>query len=212
MKLPTTEQVAHLAPYPHVEDSELTGCQDNVFNIETARPDGQTWFTVNDKPYCPTATPRQVPLHQAEEWRLVSKLVNHPFHIHVNPFEVQPDENNQLEHPVWKDTWLVHGPVSGYATSEQELYDLVTRVRTRYRRYIGAYVLHCHILDHEDQGMMQEVEVLNHTPAGSSVSCAQPIDLGLFPGSGADRPPNEDPCAEAAPMSPAMPMAPGMGH
>ena len=212
MKLPTTAQVAHLAPYPHVEDAELTGCQDNVFNIETARPDGQTWFTVNDKPYCPNATPRQVPLHQAEEWRLVSKLVNHPFHIHVNPFEVLPDENNQLEHPVWKDTWLVHGPVSGYAESEQELYDLVTRVRTRYRRYIGAYVLHCHILDHEDQGMMQEVEVLNHTPAGSSVSCAEPIDLGLFPGSGADRPQGEDPCAEAAPMSPATPMAPGMGH
>ena len=33
-------------------------------------------------------------------------------------------------------------------------------VRTRYERYIGEYVLHCHILDHEDQGMMQNVRVL----------------------------------------------------
>jgi FtsP/CotA-like multicopper oxidase with cupredoxin domain len=32
-------------------------------------------------------------------------------------------------------------------------------VRTRYQRYIGAYVLHCHILDHEDQGMMQNVSI-----------------------------------------------------
>jgi FtsP/CotA-like multicopper oxidase with cupredoxin domain len=32
-------------------------------------------------------------------------------------------------------------------------------VRTRYRRYIGDFVLHCHILDHEDQGMMQNVRI-----------------------------------------------------
>ena len=33
-------------------------------------------------------------------------------------------------------------------------------LRTRYERYIGEYVLHCHILDHEDQGMMQNVAVV----------------------------------------------------
>ncbi|PPD27432.1 MAG: hypothetical protein CTY21_13555, partial [Methylomonas sp.] len=27
-------------------------------------------------------------------------------------------------------------------------------------RYIGEYVLHCHILDHEDQGMMQNVSIV----------------------------------------------------
>ncbi|MNP74338.1 Multicopper oxidase [compost metagenome] len=32
-------------------------------------------------------------------------------------------------------------------------------VRTRYERYIGEFVLHCHILDHEDQGMMQNVSI-----------------------------------------------------
>jgi L-ascorbate oxidase len=31
--------------------------------------------------------------------------------------------------------------------------------RTRYQRYIGEFVLHCHILDHEDQGMMQNVRI-----------------------------------------------------
>jgi len=34
------------------------------------------------------------------------------------------------------------------------------RVRTRYDRYIGKFVFHCHILDHEDQGIMQSVETL----------------------------------------------------
>ena len=31
--------------------------------------------------------------------------------------------------------------------------------RTRYRRDIGDFVLHCHILEHEDQGMMQNVRI-----------------------------------------------------
>ena len=32
-------------------------------------------------------------------------------------------------------------------------------VRTRYQRYIGDFVLHCHIPDHEDQGMMQNIRI-----------------------------------------------------
>jgi FtsP/CotA-like multicopper oxidase with cupredoxin domain len=33
-------------------------------------------------------------------------------------------------------------------------------VYTQYTDYIGAFVLHCHILDHEDLGMMEVVEVV----------------------------------------------------
>jgi hypothetical protein len=32
-------------------------------------------------------------------------------------------------------------------------------LRTRYQRYIGDFVLHCHILDHEDQAMMQNIRI-----------------------------------------------------
>lgn len=46
----------------------------------------------------------------------------------------------------WKDTLFVK---QGYKVYR----------RTRYERYIGEYVLHCHILDHEDKGMMQRVNV-----------------------------------------------------
>jgi FtsP/CotA-like multicopper oxidase with cupredoxin domain len=183
MALPTQRDVAGLAPYPHIEDDEVTGCQDNVFNIENVADPDRTAFTVNDQPYDPTVRPRTVPLGQAEEWRLVSKFVNHPFHIHVNPFEVLAAPDDPEGRNVWRDTLLVRGPDGArYARTRQELYDRVIRVRTRYRRYIGTYVLHCHILDHEDQGMMQEVEVALHPPRGSSVSCEQPIDLGRFPG------------------------------
>jgi FtsP/CotA-like multicopper oxidase with cupredoxin domain len=45
-------------------------------------------------------------------------------------------------------------------------------VRTRYQRYIGEFVLHCHILDHEDQGMMQNVAIV--LPGGDPASVNSP--------------------------------------
>ena len=33
------------------------------------------------------------------------------------------------------------------------------RILTRYEDFKGKFVLHCHILDHEDQGMMQNVRI-----------------------------------------------------
>ena len=47
---------------------------------------------------------------------------------------------------VWRDTIFV-----------KPGYKVITR--TRYQRYIGDFVLHCHILDHEDQGMMQNIRI-----------------------------------------------------
>ena len=47
---------------------------------------------------------------------------------------------------VWKDTIF---------TPQGQL----VQFRTRYERYVGDFVLHCHILDHEDQGMMQNVRI-----------------------------------------------------
>lgn len=47
---------------------------------------------------------------------------------------------------VWRDTLAAENFV-------------LVRIRSRYQRYIGDFVLHCHILDHEDQGMMQNVRI-----------------------------------------------------
>jgi FtsP/CotA-like multicopper oxidase with cupredoxin domain len=35
------------------------------------------------------------------------------------------------------------------------------KIRSRFVDFPGTFVLHCHILDHEDRGMMQEVRVLD---------------------------------------------------
>jgi FtsP/CotA-like multicopper oxidase with cupredoxin domain len=43
------------------------------------------------------------------------------------------------------------------------------KMRTRFVDYHGLYVMHCHILIHEDHGMMFRVEVLNAKSAPAAV-------------------------------------------
>lgn len=156
--------LAAFVPHPTITAQEVQASgskgQKVEFNIDLSGP--KPIFEVNGQPYDPD-TSRDLVLGQAEEWTLTSAFVNHPFHIHVNPFQVvsikDPNGNEvsvtgEANDPqyagtqgLWKDTLFVK---QGYTIT----------TRTRYQRYIGEFVLHCHILDHEDQGMMQNVRVL----------------------------------------------------
>jgi FtsP/CotA-like multicopper oxidase with cupredoxin domain len=145
MKLPKAEVLSKLVPFKPI--TATTGKQEVVFNIDTGVAPAK--FTVNGQAYNPTAKPRQLPLGGVEEWTVsATKIAGHPFHIHVNPFQLETAKG-----PIWKDTLFI--------PAGQTL-----KFRTRYERYIGTFVLHCHILDHEDQGMMETVEIV--PPGGSS--------------------------------------------
>ena len=82
----------------------------------------------------------------------------HPFHIHINPFQVveilDPAKSpNPVRLPrpwVWWDNFAI--PPGGYF-----------KMLTRFVDFTGKFVLHCHILDHEDRGMMQLVQVVTNT-------------------------------------------------
>jgi FtsP/CotA-like multicopper oxidase with cupredoxin domain len=164
-------KLTRFVPHPDIADVELTGKQSVTFKIDTSNGE----FQVDGKPYDPSRIDRVLTLGGVEEWTLKSDFVSHPFHIHVNPFQIvkildaggkdvsaadAQDGTGATLDPqyrglkgVWKDTLWVKNP--GQTSSGQ--YTIV--VRSRYRRYIGDFVLHCHILDHEDQGMMQNVRI-----------------------------------------------------
>jgi FtsP/CotA-like multicopper oxidase with cupredoxin domain len=88
------------------------------------------------------------------EFRTMVHGADHPFHIHINPLWVTrievPDEegrlHNLLEEPCWMDTVSI--PRNGGRVV----------FRSRFADYVGKWIHHCHILMHEDMGMMQEVE------------------------------------------------------
>lgn len=195
---------SHFVPHPDIAESEVTGQQELTFFIDTS-DENDVKFEVSNtldehqaEPYDPTRLDRALKLGGVDEWTLQSHFVSHPFHIHVNPFQVVSitDPNGKdvsvlgaldddggkpgvadPQYPglkgVWKDTLWIKGlrpPKDG------GLYTI--KVRTRYQRYIGEFVIHCHILDHEDNGMMQNVAVvLPDGDVAASAQGASPLQL-----------------------------------
>ncbi len=167
-----TMQLTRFVPHRSIDRAEIdrSGLADIAIDFDIQGSD----FMVNDEPYKPDRMDHTLILHKAQAWRLSSSGGSHPFHIHVNPFQIisvrKKGEDGQPTGPeltdgqyagmlnTWKDTIFVQS-------------DVVIQIYTRYQRYIGQYVLHCHILDHEDQGMMQNVEVV--LPDGKGGAAAQ---------------------------------------
>jgi FtsP/CotA-like multicopper oxidase with cupredoxin domain len=89
-----------------------------------------------------------VNLNAVEEWTVTSsdEHNDHVFHIHVNPFQLVKVNGEPVD-PIWLDTVIV--PHGGSVT-----------FRTRFLDFTGKYVLHCHMMNHEELGMMQVVEVV----------------------------------------------------
>ena len=99
------------------------------------------------------AIKQTVPLGSVEEWTIFNmNNVRHPFHIHVNPFQVVKINGQPIE-PYWADTIAL--PPGGSESAPTSV-----TFRTRFQDYKGSFVMHCHMLVHEDMGMMQMVEVV----------------------------------------------------
>jgi FtsP/CotA-like multicopper oxidase with cupredoxin domain len=109
-----------------------------------------SFFTVNDSCYSDTVRPEfDKTVGDIEEWTVTNETAfPHPFHIHVNAFQLIDESGNPGP---WHDTILV-------PAGTEENPGKIT-FRTRFERFDGEFVLHCHILLHEDEGMMQKVRV-----------------------------------------------------
>jgi FtsP/CotA-like multicopper oxidase with cupredoxin domain len=215
-------------PHRDITQEKNPGKQELTFNIEVV--DGKPKFTVSNsptnegaKPYNSNDSALVVKLGNTDEWKLRSHRAGHPFHIHVNPFQIvaiydplgrdvsgedavdwvkeinsekfavpenfDPETFDPKNYPgvgkidpeyrglkgVWRDTIWLKGPVedkkvinllerlpdwpgSNPEMRNNKYYTIV--MRTHYERFPGTFVLHCHILDHEDEGMMQKVSIV----------------------------------------------------
>ncbi len=93
----------------------------------------------------------QVPLGRTERWIFVNdSTIPHPVHLHGTQFQVESRGGGRgIVYPYeagWKDTALIF-PGETVA------------VRVRFTTYAGLFLLHCHNLQHEDDGMMLNVQV-----------------------------------------------------
>ena len=216
-----------------ISDQEVTGTKTIVFaSTPPNNPPTQPAMHTIDGQKFGDQTGAVVLLNRVEEWRIENQTygppISHPFHIHVNPFQVvevfDPNEalvtnprtgfpvvdpNSGLPYPkyvtdkrqplqtvaghsqcyldpydpaTWKPCekgpqanriwWDVFPIPSGLAVSDAAGNPLINpktgqpilipgyfKMRSRFVDFAGYYVMHCHILAHEDRGMMTIVQV-----------------------------------------------------
>jgi FtsP/CotA-like multicopper oxidase with cupredoxin domain len=106
-------------------------------------------FTFNGQTFDMDRIDTQVKLNTIEDWELINvdpDRMDHPFHLHINRFQIVSRNGQPEPYRAWKDTVLVRGGET-------------VRIRIPFRDFAGKTVYHCHILDHEDLGMMGIVNI-----------------------------------------------------
>jgi len=102
---------------------------------------------INGKPFDENRVDIPVKLGATEEWIVRNTSTEeHPFHIHINPFQVTAINGQPIGLTGYRDTITL--PAGGEVTMRMTFLD-----------FVGKFVIHCHILGHEDAGMMAVVEV-----------------------------------------------------
>jgi FtsP/CotA-like multicopper oxidase with cupredoxin domain len=123
----------------------ITGRRTIVFS-ETA--DGDTFF-VDGRTFDPSRTDTRVRLGAVEEWTIRNESGElHDFHIHQTHFQVT--EVNGVPQPFDGYQDIVNLPVHGAVKVVIPFTDPVI---------VGKFVYHCHLLSHEDRGMMATIVV-----------------------------------------------------
>ena len=105
-------------------------------------------FYINNRAFAPAAPPLvRVALGSYQHWRVVNRTREiHPFHIHQAHFLAYAENGARRSRPVWLDT--VNVPVGGSVDLIMDFTDPGIH---------GMSVFHCHLLNHEDKGMMAKI-------------------------------------------------------
>ena len=139
-------------------------------------------------PNVPLIQPR---LNSVEEWRFVNHNNDeHPIHVHVNDFQVTEYFDPTTGLRTGPDKFAIdnaNAPAPTMQSDETVIQPGILAIRTRFDEYTGLYVMHCHRLNHEDNGLMSLINVI---PAVSIYAVAipgapgKPAEVRLYDGNG----------------------------
>jgi FtsP/CotA-like multicopper oxidase with cupredoxin domain len=152
------------APFRSLEmmrDDDDTGVPNNDPNMPLVNFKKEGLFTP-DEPLFPDMIAGNY-----EEWTVFNRsFSDHPFHIHQNHFLLTKINGKPLATPEWHDTVIVPGSQPQPSNSLPNVNINANPVGSiTFRIYFnpvtaGCFVAHCHILTHEDLGMMQRLDIL----------------------------------------------------
>lgn len=102
-------------------------------------------FTIDGRVFDAGRIDQTVQRGSVEEWTIINPShMDHPVHLHVWPMQLIEGGASEASPAAWRD--VVNVPANGQVT-----------VRIAFDDFTGLTVYHCHILDHEDLGMMGTV-------------------------------------------------------
>jgi FtsP/CotA-like multicopper oxidase with cupredoxin domain len=117
-----------------------------AMGIGAAMGPGGMSFTIDGRGFDPDRVDQTVAVGTVEEWTIANTSpMDHPMHLHVWSMQILAEAGRPVEEIRWQD--VVNIPARGEVT-----------VRIAFDRFSGRTVYHCHILDHEDNGMMGVIE------------------------------------------------------
>lgn len=133
-----------LRPLPPLDP---TSAVTRTFEFSRERFGGR--WTINGMVFDPNRVDAQPNLDTTETWILKNKSsTNHVIHIHdVDQQLVSRNGVKPAAYELMKESWNLKGGETAV-------------VKLKFTDNVGRYVFHCHILEHEDAGMMAQFEVV----------------------------------------------------
>lgn len=143
---------------------------------------GPPGFQLDKKLFNPARVDITMKLGSVEEWTLENPTTGaalewHTFHIHQNPFQVISINGRPLSYVDWQDNVTL-------APGDKIV------IRMNPTDFTGKFVFHCHVIFHEDHGMMGTAQVVKDpTPSQVNVNRVMylipPTGRALFAAGGA---------------------------
>jgi FtsP/CotA-like multicopper oxidase with cupredoxin domain len=164
------DQYPEMPPFLH-DIEEVSECRFIKYQMDTSGGPGAPPL-INNRRFEEGRIDEAMLLDTRQEWTVqnysAGLFVRHPFHIHVNPFQViEVFDPNSMTAPlklpqpwIWWDTFPI--PLGKKDATTGKVVPGYFKMRTHFADFAGKFVNHCHILAHEDRGMMQLIEVVDN--------------------------------------------------
>jgi spore coat protein A, manganese oxidase len=161
-RLPST-----LRPVPKIAESIAVRTRPLALMEMESMKGESMGMLLNNTPWHMPVTENPV-LDSTEIWSFINTTDDsHPIHLHLVRFQIL--DRRRFETFIYQTTGEVRytGPVTppdpeeaGWKDTVRAHPKMVTRIIVRFEGYVGRYVWHCHVLEHEDNEMMRPYDVI----------------------------------------------------
>ena len=148
-KEPDPSRLPSRLPSPRLVKAPRKVSQTWTFGLDGSEKHGTFW-SINNRSFDPARVDHRARLGTVERWRLRNDSeITHYVHIHAEQWRTVLRDGKRP--PPWErgleDTWRLDPGE-------------VVEVAARFEDYTGPFMIHCHMLDHEDHGMMARFDVV----------------------------------------------------